>query len=639
MHSSTPTRAKKSPKLSVPLRILNVNFQSVKMKKDRLLNILESTKPDVLIGTETWLTPDITSSEIFPSGYTIYRKDRTSKVGGGVLLAMRSELDSEEVPELDSDCELIWAKINLLGNKTLYLCAFYRHNVSDEISLTNLQHSLAKTPTNGKANLIIGGDFNLPGWDWSTMTLKPKTVSPSLHKYFNDVINDHGLEQLVRDPTRKDNILDLLLTNCPHEVFRVEVIPGLSDYDAVLAEFDLCPVKIRQKPRPIALFHKADWDSISLSMESTRVQLQTIYDGNASSSVMWDTFRDSITSSVKKFIPHKVASNKNGNPWIDTKLKRLLKKQQRVYNRMKKSGTEQLKSEYANLKRTAQRELRRSYWSYIENILDPADTNSQSAQNQFSTMKRFWSYIKHRRKDSSCVASLKVNGKLYSNSADKANILNGQFQQAFSTDNKQAVGEAYFDPVALETPALEDIVISCLGVEKLLQNLVPHKAAGPDTISPRVLKSLSSEIAPLLTLIFRRSLDTGDVPADWRKASVCPVYKKGPKYLAENYRPISLTSIACKIFEHLIASAIMKHAESNHLLYHLQHGFRKGRSCESQLIDLIDDVTKNLDEGRQTDMLVMDFAKAFDKVTIVSSLKNSKITASKGKYVYGLKIG
>ncbi len=292
---------------------------------------------------------------------------------------------------------------------------------------------------------------------------------------------------------------------------------------------------------------------------------------------------------------------------------------------MKKSGTEQLKSEYANLKRTTQRELRRSYWSYIENILDPADTNSQSAQNQFSTMKRFWSYIKHRRKDSSCVASLKVNGKLYSNSADKANILNGQFQQAFSTDNKQAVGEAYFDPVALETPALEDIVISCLGVEKLLQNLVPHKAAGPDTISPRVLNSLSSEIAPLLTLIFRRSLDTGDVPADWRKASVCPVYKKGPKYLAENYRPISLTSIACKIFEHLIASAIMKHAESNHLLYHLQHGFRKGRSCESQLIDLIDDVTKNLDEGRQTDMLVMDFAKAFDKVNhrlLIEKLKN-----------------
>ena len=259
-------------------------------------------------------------------------------------------------------------------------------------------------------------------------------MSPSLHKYFNDVINDHGLEQLVRDPTRKDNILDLLLTNCPHEVFPVEVIPGLSVHDAVLAEFDLCPVKIRQKPRPIALFHKADWDSIRLSMESTRIQLQTLYDGNASSSVMWDTFRDSITSSVKKFIPHKIASNKNGNPWIDTKLKRLLKKQQRVYNRMKKSRTEQLKSEYANLKRTAQRELRRSYWSYIENILDPADTNSQSAQNQFSTMKRFWSYIKHRRKDSSCVASLKVNGKLYSNSADKANILNGQFQQAFSTD-------------------------------------------------------------------------------------------------------------------------------------------------------------------------------------------------------------
>ena len=104
------------------------------------------------------------------------------------------------------------------------------------------------------------------------------------------------------------------------------------------------------------------------------------------------------------------------------------------------------------------------------------------------------------------------------------------------------------------------------------------------------------------------------LPDDWRIASVSPVYKKGQKSLAENYRPISLTSVCCKIMEHILASKIMKHGEENNILYPLQHGFRKGRSSETQLIEFVDDISKNLQEGQQTDILILDFAKAFDKV-------------------------
>jgi hypothetical protein len=102
--------------------------------------------------------------------------------------------------------------------------------------------------------------------------------------------------------------------------------------------------------------------------------------------------------------------------------------------------------------------------------------------------------------------------------------------------------------------------------------------------SPRLLKELSSEIAPLLQLVYQKSLDTSCVPEDWRKANVTPIYKKGPKYLAENYRPVSLTSVCCKIIEHVLARNIMRHGEDNGILYQLQHGFRRNRSCETQLI-------------------------------------------------------
>jgi hypothetical protein len=80
------------------------------------------------------------------------------------------------------------------------------------------------------------------------------------------------------------------------------------------------------------------------------------------------------------------------------------------------------------------------------------------------------------------------------------------------------------------------------------------------------------------------------------------------------HQPISLTSVCCKILEHIIARNIIQHAKENNILYPLQHGFRKGRSCETQLIEFVDDISKNLQEGRQTDILIMDFAKAFDKV-------------------------
>ena len=164
-------------------------------------------------------------------------------------------------------------------------------------------------------------------------------------------------------------------------------------------------------------------------------------------------------------------------------------------------------------------------------------------------------------------------------------------------------------------PPISKLIIKTDGIQKLLHNLNPNKAAGPDEIKPRFLKELSHEIAPILTIIFEKSIKTGVVPEDWKTAHVSPVYKKGQKYNPENYRPISLTCICCKLLEHIIVKHIMKHADNHNILYPLQHGFRRGRSCETQLIEFIDDVSLNMENGKQTDILVMDFSKAFDKVS------------------------
>ena len=108
---------------------------------------------------------------------------------------------------------------------------------------------------------------------------------------------------------------------------------------------------------------------------------------------------------------------------------------------------------------------------------------------------------------------------------------------------------------------------------------------------------------------------TGKIPNDWRYASVCPAFKKGDTNNPINYRPVSLTCIICKLLEHVVTSSIMKHLEYNNILYDLQHGFRSFRSCETQLVSFIQDLAKSSDKNIQTDLIIMDFAKAFDKVS------------------------
>lgn len=277
VHSSTPNK-RQSPqmKMNVPLRITNINFQSIKLKQCSLSNVLESVKPDIVFGTETWLDGHIKDSEIFPKDYKVFRKDRAAS-GGGVLIAVKDEFDCEDVPELDAECELIWAKIKLIGNGTLYVCSYYRNHVSDEESIISFETSAQRACSIRNASIIIGGDFNFPGWDWTANALKPGSAYPSLHNRFSEILANNSLTQLVQEPTRKANILDLLLTNRPDQVLRVDILPGISDHDIVFAEMDFRPEKHMQKPRLIPLYKKANWEMIKEDMKSLNENMKTFY--------------------------------------------------------------------------------------------------------------------------------------------------------------------------------------------------------------------------------------------------------------------------------------------------------------------------------------------------------------------------
>ena len=167
-----------------------------------------------------------------------------------------------------------------------------------------------------------------------------------------------------------------------------------------------------------------------------------------------------------------------------------------------------------------------------------------------------------------------------SDTLDKANICNRQFQSAFTRVPDDEIPSKGTSPFT----QMVEITVDPNGVLKLLNNLKIHKTSGPDGLSAWVLKECSSEIALILALIYNDSLAQGTVPDDWRQANVAPIFKKGTKYDAANYRPVSRTCICCKTLEHIIVSNTNKHLAFESILSDCQHGFRSQRSCETQLV-------------------------------------------------------
>ena len=157
------------------------------------------------------------------------------------------------------------------------------------------------------------------------------------------------------------------------------------------------------------------------------------------------------------------------------------------------------------------------------------------------------------------------------------------------------------------SPDISHLEIFEEGVNKLLSNVNPRMANGPDNISNRVLKDCATNIAPYATTIYQKSHEVGSVPDDWIMVVITALFKKGDKSLPVNYRPVSLTSVTCKLMEHIMFKHIMQHLEKYSILVDYQQGFRQKRSRESQLATTIEDITKHLDNKEQVDMLILDF--------------------------------
>ena len=161
----TPTRSYRNTpdRKQSGFKVLNVNFQSVRNKSAELAALISEHNPDVMIGTETHLSPEINSSEIFPDNFCVHRRERDCN-GGGTVIAIRDNLNSIRRPDLETDCEIIWVEILSPNNKSALVGSFYRPPSSSLAVIMSLEESLIKAfSASSNHLLILGGDFNLPG--------------------------------------------------------------------------------------------------------------------------------------------------------------------------------------------------------------------------------------------------------------------------------------------------------------------------------------------------------------------------------------------------------------------------------------------------------------------------------------------
>ena len=511
------------------------------------------------------------------------REDTRNGIGGGLLVYTKAGVTIMPLDNPTDFNQYCTFKVSE-GREELQVFLVYRSPNSPEAQTEKLAELVGEI--RGRALLI--GDFNFPSINW-----EEETATGRAARTFLEACQTANLEQLVTFPTQvRGNILDLLLTNAADSILDVTDQGNLGNSDhtmiAVTMKFKQSKSKSVEK---ISNWNKADWDSLRTGARNKNWS-EKIKDLSAIEA--WDTVKQDLLELVEDFVPKKPRRNPNRPPWMNQQILKEIRRRKRMWKSNKdgdlyKEQSKRVKRMIRGAKRRLERRL--------------ADGGSSN--------KPFYSYVKSKTKTRVGVGPLKdLDGNLVSSSKEMASMLNGYFSSVFSPEMDRPP-----DIQEMEVRSkLETIDISTRKVQKKIRELKPDSAPGPDGINGRLLQGLADEISPVLSEIFRKSLNEGEVPPDWKAANVTPIFKKGAKTKPENYRPISLTSIPCKIMESVLRDGLMEHLEENKLIFPSQHGFMPGKSCTTNLLEFLEYVTRVLDEGKNIDVIFLDFAKAFDKV-------------------------
>ena len=613
------TRKRKASQVK-NLNVFYVNSRSLMNKIDIVRGIACTEDLDIIGITETWL--DTKEKHFLPEveidGYTLFHKDRVDRRGGGVALYVRNTLHSyiNNRIKTESNTESLWVDIHIGGNKKIVVGIIYRPpNLSEEVSTSIIQELERAARYN---NIYIMGDFNYGGIDWENMT------SDRSSEEFLNTVQDSFYKQLVREPTRQGNILDLVLTNNETQVSQVEIGPRFDVSDHHEIRFKIVGErKVDENTTLVPDFRKANYEGLRQHLQ--RIDWVNIgMDGREEESnemeILYNSTVREILNVQEKFVPKKNIRSKNNDPkWMNSNIKRDIATKKGLYRKIKR-GESQLLVSYNELARKVKKDIRLAKRNYEIKVAREAQKDPKS----------FYQLYKTKVKDK--IGPLKGRDDREIDCAEEiSEELNNYFLSIFTEEGQSRDAEPEQSFTGQETDMLKDIVINNEIVIREIDGLKKTKSPGPDNVYPRILKECREQLSEHIAKLFQKSLDTGFVPKLWRQANVVPIFKKGDKSDKSNYRPISLTSVIGKMLEAIIARAVRKHLDDHNLIRHSQHGFSKGKSCLTNLLSFYRKVFETVDKGDSYDIVFLDFSKAFDRVPHRKLLSKIKAHGIGGK--------
>ncbi|PKU48587.1 rna-directed dna polymerase from mobile element jockey-like [Limosa lapponica baueri] len=319
----------------------------------------------------------------------------------------------------------------------------------------------------------------------------------------------------------------------------------------------------------------------------------------------WTYFKKEVLKEEEQAVPMCRKTSRQGRrpAWLNRDLLLDLRNKRRVYNLWKRGQASH--EDYKEVVKLCREKIRRAKEQLELNLATAVKDNK----------KCFYELINNKRRIRENLPPLSdAEGNIVTKDEEKAEVLNAYFASVFSSGTSCSLDTQPHELGDREGRQNEGTTIKEEEISDLLHRLDAHKSMGPDGLHPRVLKELADMLAKPLSIIYMKSWLTGEIPMDWRVANVTPIYKKGKKENTGNYRPVSLISIPGKVMEQVILSAITNHLTGNQGIRLSQHGFMKGRSCQTNLISFYDKMTQLLGEGKAVDVIYLDFQKAFDTV-------------------------
>ena len=589
------------------MKILYTNADCFTVTKQTELKCyIEDKSPDIIAITE--ILPkntnfDIDSSHYEIEGYSMFTSDLTT--GRGCALYVKSEIPAT-LTKLNNDFqECIWCNIKLTGSDNLMIGCVYRSPSSNSDNNQKLLEMFLNVKDLNPSHLLIMGDFNLKEIDWNINNSRSTEVH--IASQFLECVRDCFLYQHVKNYTRyrsgfEPSLLDLVFTNEENMIESINHMSGLGKSDHLQLEFIFnCYTEITQTLVTKLIFFKGNYTS--LSGELARLNWLQEFNG-CDLSASWEKLTEKLSNLIESHIPvSKVSSGSaKKSPYITQRCHEAIRKKHTKWEKYLHCKTNQNYEIYKESRNIVKAEMRRSKYEYEKDLTTKIKTDS----------KLFWSYVRSKQKTKGKLGQLETeNGTLTNDSLVKAEVLNSYFASVFETEDPGALPEFIdrdFDEV------LSHIEITETLVEKTIDRLKPSKSQGPDNIHPKLVKECKKSIITPLTMIFKKSLQESVLPSIWKQANVTAIYKKGPRTKPQNYRPISLTSVPCKLMERIIRDHIVEHMTRNDFFSPFQHGFVSGKSCVTQLLEFLDNLTEALDQGDDVDIIYLDFSKAFDKL-------------------------